>query len=542
MAASPKQPTLLPLLTQAFECDFRGRLKVLLKVRGMIGMYNDIGEDTKACGRVMLEMLAQRPCEWDPPAQTPDEVVSERFSIECLHALGSILWNLTAVLACPTAGGITEAYLREDCQAFIEGVLPLLSYKHNHWNPEQHLRPFFEILNNLSQCPEIAKTMVEQGVIQQMAQCPLALTVVPSIMTLANLVRVASDKKNRMFAFGQEACQRVIELLPYAMADVNIHSGHYVPAEILLALMGMSENEDNIRSCLAAPYVINTESEKFADVQQRLQFSTNELRLLPLLIRLRNPEGLPGLVKYPNMIERTAQLAQIVLLNLSRLQAPLSPVSIHVPSYTSSSFESSDDSTDSSVTFHVPPSTSLTITTSTSLTSTSTSLTITTSLVPFPYVDTNLSSPSSIVMVPLTPRSPSGATEMSVCSIPPPLDLELSRSGSSSLLSPLAALLSPLPLSPALSRAATPSTAPLVLETRDYTIMSRLQACSMAHVRALSGLYLPSVITTILLSYCTPWTDEQFTLDFDLDGDPVPLTPSQIEAVAVRELDSIQIS
>jgi hypothetical protein len=322
----------------------------------------------------------------------------------------------------------------------------------------------------------------------------------------------------------------VIELLPYAMADVNIHSGHYVPAEILLALMGMSENEDNIRSCLAAPYVLNSESEKFADVQQRLQFSTNELRLLPLLIRLRNPEGLPGLVKYPLMIERTAQLAQIVLLNLSRLQAPLSPLSMHVSSFSSSSFESGIDTTSSSVTFHVAPSTSLTITTS---------------LAPFPYVDTNLSSPSSIVMfpssplsfAPLTPRSPSDV-DMSVSSIPPPLDLELSRSGSSSL----SAFLCPLPLSPALSRAATPSTTPLVLETRDYTIMSHLQACSVAHIRALSGLYLPSVITTILLSYCTPWTDEQFTLDFDLDGSPISLTSADVEAVATGELDSFRIS
>jgi hypothetical protein len=526
-----KQPTLLPLLTQAFECDFRGRLKVLMKVRGMIGMYGDVdwvdAEETRVCGRMMLELLSQRPSEWDLPAQTPAEAVNERFGIECVHALGSMLWNFTAVLACPTPEGVTEVYLKEDCQAFISSMLPMLSYKRDHWNPEKHLRPFFEILNNLSQCPEIAMKMVEQGVIQQIAQCPLALEVVPAIMTLSNLVRTASDKKNRMFAFGQEACQRVIELLPYAMADVNIHSGHYVPSEILLALMGMSENEDNVRSCLAAPYVINAESEKFADVQQRLQFSTNELRLLPLLIRLRNPEGLPGLAKYQSMVERTAQLAQMVLVNLSRLQAPLSPMSggsfslsrdeDAAPLYSSSYTLESDIVDSSFVTFHAastftPASTSLSVTTSSSFTS-------------FPFMDTSVS-PLSIVMTPVS-GSVSPHTDMCTCFVPPPLSLELSRS-SSAFLSPLSALLSPLPLSPAFSRASTPSSTPLVLETRDYAIMSRLQVCSTAHVRALSELYLPSVICNLLLSYCTPWTDELFTLDFDLDGDPIPLTPTHV--------------
>jgi len=543
MTAAPRQPTLLPLLTKAFECDFRGRLKVLMKVRSMIGMYGDIdwvdADETRTCGRMMLELLAQRPDEWDLPAQTPSEAASERYAIECLHALGSMLWNFTAVLACPTATGITEAYLKEDCQMFISGVLPMLSYKRDHWIPEKHLRPFFEILNNLSQCPEIAVKMVEQGVIQQMAQCPLALELVPSIMTLSNLVRSASDKKNRMFAFGQAACQRVIELLPYAMADVNIHSGHYVPSEILLALMGMSENEDNIRSCLAAPYVINAESEKFSDVQQRLQFSTNELRLLPLLIRLRNPEGLPGLARYQSMVERTAQLAQMVLVNLSRLQAPLSPHGSlssltfdtlspqnSSPSTSSSNFSSypcssssSTYSSDSgisapSVVFHVADPATSTATSSSSSSFTSFP----------PTVDTSSSSSFSIIMTPPFPSSPS-ATPMSVCSLPPPsLSLELSTGASSSLLSPLSALLSPLPLSPSLSRASTPSTTPLVLETRDYKIMSRLQVCSTAHVRALSELYLPTVICNLLLSYCTPWTDELFTLNFDLDGDPIPLT------------------
>jgi hypothetical protein len=494
-------------------------------------------DEPRTCGRAMLELLAQRPCEWDLPAQTPAEVAIERYAIECVHALGSMLWNFTAVLACPTATGITEAYLKEDCQMFISGVLPMLSYKRDHWIPEKHQRPFFEILNNLSQCSEIAVKMVEQGVIQQMVQCPLALELVPSIMTLSNLVRSASDKKNRMFAFGQAACQRVIELLPYAMADVNIHSGHYVPSEILLALMGMSENEDNIRSCLASPYVINAESEKFTDVQQRLQFSTNELRLLPLLIRLRNPEGLPGLAKYPNMVERTAQLAQMVLVNLSRLQAPLSPhsslssltfdtlsprnsspplsytpsayasfASSAFSSYPSSSFSSSDSGITAAVVFHVADSSA-----SSSIASSSRGS--------FPpVVDTTCtSSPFFIVMTPPSPTTLSPtATSMSTCSLPP-LNLELSRSSSSSL-SPLSAL-SPLPLSPSLSRA---SSAPLVLETRDYKIMSRLQVCSTAHVRVLSELDLPSVICNLLLSYCTPWTDELFTLDFDLDGDPIP--------------------
>lgn len=531
MVAAPKQPTLLPLLTKAFECDFRERLKVLVKVRSMIGMYGDIdwvaAEEPKTCGRMMLELLAQRPCEWDLSAQTPGEATSERYAIECVHALGSMLWNFTAVLACPTTTGITEAYLKEDCQMFISGVLPMLSYKRDHWIPEKHLRPFFEILNNLSQCSEIAVKMVEQGVIQEMAQCPLALELVPSIMTLSNLVRSASDKKNRMFAFGQAACQRVIELLPYAMADVNIHSGHYVPSEILLALMGMSENEDNIRSCLAAPYVINAESEKFTDVQQRLQFSTNELRLLPLLIRLRNPEGLPGLVKYPNMVARTAQLAQTVLVNLSRLQAPLSPHSSlssltldtlsprnsSSSTYTPSAYASfaSSSSSDSgmgaiapSVVFHISESSGAGFSSFTSFP---------------PVVDTACtSSPFSIVM---TSPSPTSSPTMTTCPLPP-LKLELSRSASSSLLSSFPALLSPLPLSPSLSRASTSSSAPLVLETRDYKIMSRMQVCSTAHVRVLSELYLPSVICNLLLSYCTPWTDELFTLDFDLDGDPIP--------------------
>jgi hypothetical protein len=126
----------------------------------------------------------------------------------------------------------------------------------------------------------------------------------------------------------------------------------------------------------------------------------------------------------------------------------------------------------------------------------------------------------------IIPPSPSYVAAASVCPLPPlSLCLELSRGSSSS--SSLLTLLSPLPLSPAWSRAkSAPPSSPLVLETRDYAIMSRLQVCSTAHVRALSELYLPSVICNLLLSYCTPWTDELFTLDFDLDGDTIPVEES----------------